>query len=115
MVRSPSRGRSTPPPSPPADDFASPLAAPAFEQAFPPEAGGKLTIHVVNNMVAVRAGKHRVEYTFAADAISVVAEGFEFTFVPALSIKAVLAPDNKGGPFARTGTQIRRGSCCKTA
>jgi len=73
--------------------------APAFEQVFMPEAGNMLTINVVNQMVAVRAGKCRVEYTFTADTIGLVTEGFEFAFIPAASLKAVLAPDNKGGPF----------------
>jgi cephalosporin-C deacetylase-like acetyl esterase len=77
--------------------------AAAFQQVFMPEAGVPLTVHVVNHMVAVRSGKHRVEYTFDADTLGVVTEGFEFTLLAATSLKAVLATGNKGGAFGRDG------------
>ena len=78
-------------------------SAAAFQQVFMPEAGTPLTVHVVNHMVAVRSGKHRVEYTFDTDNLGVVTEGFEFTLLAATSLKAVLATGNKGGAFERDG------------
>ena len=91
--------------------------APALEQKFVPDAEAVLSIQVTNQMVAVRAGKARVEYTFSEDAIAVVTEGFGFGFAPAVSVKAVLVPGGKGGPFGVTyyanssGLVLENGLC----
>jgi len=59
----------------------------------------KPSVNVIANMVAVRSGKARVEWTFGEDSIRVVTEGYNFECQIDPSAKAIVAPGGKGGPF----------------
>lgn len=58
-------------------------------------------INVTNNMVAVRDGNARVEWTFKDESISLLTEGYEFECRLDASVKAIVAPGGKGGPLGK--------------
>lgn len=57
------------------------------------------SVNVIGNRVAVRSGKARVEWTFGEDSIRVLTEGYGFECQIDPSVKAIVAPGGKGGPF----------------
>lgn len=75
----------------------------SIHHTFEP-AAGKPTVNVVGNLVAVRSGKARIEYTFKPKTIHVECEGYRIAgTVVGKNITAVLAPGGKGGPYPRKG------------
>ena len=59
------------------------------------------SINVINNTVAIRNGGRRVEWTFNVDTIDVVTEGYDFHGRLHKSLKAIVGPGGKGGPFLK--------------
>ena len=59
------------------------------------------TVRLAGKTVTVRSGKARTAYTFAEDRIKVSTEGYTFEARPDDSVRAVLAPQGKGGAYTR--------------
>jgi len=59
----------------------------------------EVSVRVIGQMIAVRSGTARVEWTFADDSIHVLTEGYNFECQIDPTVKAVLAPGGAGGPF----------------
>ena len=59
------------------------------------------SINVVNQMVAVRSGTMRVEWTFGEDTIHFLTEGYNFECLLDPSVKSILAPGGKGGVIGK--------------
>ncbi len=75
----------------------------SIHHTFKP-ADGKPTVNVIGNLVAIRSGKARIEYTFKPKTIHVECEGYRIAgTVVGKNITAVLAPGGKGGPYPRKG------------
>lgn len=55
------------------------------------------SINVVNQMVAVRSGPARVEWTFGEDTLGFLTEGYNFEGVLDPSVKAIVQPGGGGG------------------
>ena len=70
-----------------------------FGDAKTPPAG--VTVNVINDTVAVRAGALRDEWTFAEDRISFLSEGYRFECLLTDAVRAALHPQGKGGPVDR--------------
>ncbi len=63
-------------------------------------------VNVTNNMVAVRDGNARVEWTFKDEAIVMLTEGYEFECTMDKTVKAIVAAGGKGGPLGYGGGAI---------
>lgn len=76
---------------------------PTIYGGFPKIEDGPLpSVNLTGNLVAVRRGSQRVEYTFFDTHIKVETEGYPFvlSYVPA-SCEAVVAENGKGGPVTK--------------
>lgn len=59
------------------------------------------SINVIGQMVAVRSGTARVEWTFGEDTIGFLTEGYNFECTLDPSVKAIVAPGGGGGALGR--------------
>lgn len=58
-----------------------------------------VTVNLVNQMVAVRSGDARTEWTFGEDQVSVLSEGFNFECQLDSTLKTVLVAGGKSRPY----------------
>ncbi len=74
--------------------------SPTVKGGFPePEQGALTSVNLTGNLVAVRRGTQRVEYTFFDTHIHVESEGYAYNLIYELeSCAAVVAEGGKGGP-----------------
>jgi len=56
------------------------------------------SINVIGQMVAVRSGDARVEWTFGEDTVGILTEGYNFECTLDAGVKSVIGPGGAGGP-----------------